>query len=244
MNRPSILHRIITPIVFPFVLIIPFLALTPVAAAAYHITKARKNAHRFGKLWANILLTTCGIKVDVMGLENIPMNEPVIFACNHASQIDIPVLYKVLPVTFRFLVKKELFKIPVLGTAMRSAGYIPIDRSGGKAAVRSLQAAAQELKKGASIVIFPEGTRSLDGSLGPFKAGAFALAIRSKHPVIPVAIHGTYEILPKGGFTARPGSVRVNIGPPIRMDAERSLSRDEIASMTRETIAGLLKEKV
>ncbi len=242
MNSPSILRRIITPVIFPFVLTIPFLALTPVAATAYYITKARKNAHRFGRLWANILLATCGIKVNVTGTENIPMNEPVIFACNHASQVDIPVLYKVLPVTFRFLVKKELFKIPVLGMAMKSAGYIPIDRSGGKAAVRSLHAAARELKKGASIVIFPEGTRSLDGSLGSFKAGAFALAIKSKHPVIPIAIKGTYEILPKGGFTARPGIVHVSIGQPIRMDTGKTLSRDEIAHITRETIAKLLKD--
>lgn len=177
-----------------------------------------------------------GVKLHVTGLENIPSGGPVVFASNHASQFDIPVLYLALGVQFRFLVKKELFSIPLFGTAMRRAGYIPIDRSGGRAAVLSLKKAAQRIKEGTSIVVFPEGTRSPDGRLQPFKAGGMQLAIQAGCPIVPVAISGSHEVLPKGSLTLKPGLITVAIGKPIDPNG----SKDDVTKKTWDAINAML----
>jgi len=144
-------------------------------------------------------------------------------------------------VEFRFVVKQELFKIPVLGFSMRAAGYIPIDRSGGKRAVKSLIEAARRIREGASIVIFPEGTRSRDGRLQEFKTGAFMLALKSGCPIVPVAIKGTHEILPKGSLKAQPGQVEVLIGRPIEIDSGgKRLTREEAARLTHDQVEAML----
>ncbi len=154
--------------------------------------------------------------------------------------MDIPILYKALPVEFRFLVKKELFKIPLLGFAMKTAGYVPIDRSGGRAAVRSMKEAAARIREGASIVVFPEGTRTLDGKLQPFKEGGFMLAVKSGCPVVPVAIRGSYNILRKGSFIAKPGDVEVIVGSPMEMS--RDINRKKITRLAYEQVKHLLND--
>lgn len=133
------------------VVVSAFIILFPAAIIAGLIDDSGNRVHRLGRLWARTIIRASGIKVDVEGRDNIPMGRPVVFACNHASQFDILILYEALPVQFRFVAKKELFKIPFLGLVMRLAGYIPIDRSGGKAALRSLQEAVGSLKMGRSI---------------------------------------------------------------------------------------------
>jgi len=221
-------------------MILSFGILGPVAAIAAWWTGSGEAAHKVARFWADCVLIPSGVKVHVTGGENVPENKPVIFACNHMSQCDIPVLYRALPVQFRFVVKKELFRIPYLGMAMKASGYIPVNRSGGKAAIKSLNEAAERIKSGASIVIFPEGTRSVDGSLGPFKSGAFLLALKSGCPVIPVAISGTHEILPKGSLHARSGDVFVSIGKevPVTQDGGK-ISRDELAENVRMEVEKL-----
>ncbi len=178
-------------------------------------TGSQDASHSIARVWARFSLLICGVRVHVEGQEHIPKDRAVVFASNHCSQFDIMVLYHALPVQFRFLAKQELFKVPILGQAMRLTGYIPIDRSGGRKALRSLNEAAKHVASGTSVVVFPEGTRSEDGRLQPFKVGGVLLAIKAKSPLVPVSISGTQNVLPKGAFFAKAARVKVVIGKPV-----------------------------
>jgi 1-acyl-sn-glycerol-3-phosphate acyltransferase len=225
----------------PAVVVLVFVLLFPVAIIASLINDSGNRVHRVGRLWARTIIRTSGIKIDVEGQDNIPMGRPVVFACNHASQFDILIMYEALPIQFRFVVKKELFKIPFLGLVMRLAGYIPIDRSGGKAALRSLQEAAGRLKKGESIIIFPEGTRSPDGRLRPFKTGGILIAVRAGCPIVPVAISGSHNVLPKGSLRVRPGRIKVTIGPPVQTVGPKGpVPKDIVTKEVWESISSML----
>jgi len=148
-------------------------------------------------------------------MEQIDPARAFIFMSNHQSNFDIPVLLGHLPVPFRWLAKAELFKIPIFGRAMRGAGYIPIDRTDRPAAIESLRQAAGAIRRGISVMIFPEGTRSLDGTLKPFKKGGFVMAIEAGVPIVPVALRGTFDIMPKNRLMIRPRDVTMAIGEPI-----------------------------
>jgi len=215
----------------------------PIAIVGVVISGNQDFAYTMGRFWSGLVLKVCGIKVKTRFLGPKTFNGPVIFACNHASQMDILVLYRALPVPFRFLVKKELFKVPLLGYAMTKAGYIPIDRKNSRAAVKSIKEAAERLRKGASIVIFPEGTRSRDGRLQRFKEGGFMLAVKSGCPVVPVAIKGSHKVLPKGAFIARPGLIEVTVGTPIEVISknDKKLSRSEISSLAHRQLLAMLE---
>ncbi len=234
------MRRFITAVTFPVVLPLSFMLCSPFAIVASLITGSGTPSHRVARFWASIVLAAAGVRVRTRILEDPPGDRPVIFACNHASLMDIPILYKALPVEFRFLVKKELFRIPLLGFAMKTAGYIPIDRSGGRAAVRSMKEAAARIREGASIVVFPEGTRTLDGHLQEFKEGGFMLAVKSGCPVVPVAIRGSFSILKKGDFIARPGEVEVIIGKAIQVAGSGAAGRKEITRLAHERLEDLL----
>ncbi|MGB9712014.1 MAG: lysophospholipid acyltransferase family protein [Dissulfurimicrobium sp.] len=201
------------------------------------LTGTGDYGHNLGRFWSKLLFIVAGLRLNVTGSENIPLGRPVVFASNHASQLDIPVLYLALCVQFRFLVKKELFKIPLFGQAMRMAGYIPIDRSGGKTAVLGLRDAAKRIREGTSIVVFPEGTRSSDGRLQPFKIGGIKVAIESGCPIVPVAISGSHKVLPKGSLMIRPGGIiSVSIGRPI----DPKGSRDDLTKEVWDAINAML----
>jgi len=150
---------------------------------------------------------------------------------NHQSNFDIPVLLAYLPVQFRWLAKMELFRIPIFGFAMQRAGYISIDRSNRKAAILSLKRAAEIIRGGVSVLIFPEGTRSLDGEIQPFKSGGFILAVDSGVPIVPVIIHGTWPIMPKDRLRIRPGNVVLEIEKPV--ETSPYARRDKAALMEK-----------
>ena len=172
--------------------------------------------HRYSAVpWAKIILLVCGVKVLVKGLENIDKHLPRIYMSNHQSYFDIFALLAGLPVDFKFLLKEELMKIPLLGIAMRKAGYISIDRVDFRKAINSMNIAADKIKNGGSVLIFPEGTRSEDGKLQIFKKGGFHLAIKSGCDVIPVAINNSRNIVPKGSLRINRGTIVLNIGRPI-----------------------------
>jgi len=228
----------------PIVAVLTFMLLFPAVLAAGLITDSKNRIHRLGRIWARIIIRTSGIKIEVKDHGHIPVGKPVVFACNHASQFDIPILYEALPVQFRFVVKKELFKIPFLGFAMRHAGYIPIDRSGGKAALRSLHEAAERVKRGASIIIFPEGTRSPDGRLRPFKMGGILIAINAGCPIVPVAISGSHNVLPKGSLRIRPGRIKVTFGLPVQTVGPKGpLAKNSITKEVWKSISSMLEEE-
>ncbi len=165
--------------------------------------------------WAKIILRVCGIKVRTKGLEKVEPNLPRIYMINHQSYFDILATLACLPVDFKFIMKKELMKIPFLGMAMKRAGYIGIEREDPRKAVRSMNEAAAKIKKGVSVVIYPEGTRSVDGKLQEFKRGGFNLALKSECDIVPVTINNSYLIVPKGSLKINKGSFDFHIGNPI-----------------------------
>lgn len=196
--------------------------------------------HLTARLWARLILWAAGVKVTVEGLEDIDPGRPCIYAANHQSQFDIPTLLAYLPVQFRWLAKKELFQIPLFGLAMRRAGYIPIDRSHPKEAIKSLEEAAQRIRAGTSVLIFPEGTRSADGRLLPFRLGGMALALKSKCPIVPLAICGSRNVLPRGTLWVRPGHIKMLIGQAIETTDFRPGQKNALAAELRQAIESLL----
>lgn len=185
------------------------------AILASLIDRTGKVYNFLGKTWAKLLLWIAGVKVKVIGLENISSEENYVYVANHVSGFDIPVVMASLPGQLRIVFKKELAKIPVFGWQLRIGPYILIDRENPTKAMESLEIAKKKIEKGVSVLLFAEGTRSLDGNIQPFKRGAFTLATRSGKKIIPLTIKGTFEILPKKKFRIRPGEVRLIIDPPI-----------------------------
>ena len=192
--------------------------------------------HKIARIWAKSFLMVSRIRVNIQGLARITPGKPYIFMCNHQSNFDIPVLLAYLPVQFRWLAKAELFKIPIFGYAMQRAGYISIDRSNRRTAIKSLKQAAEIIRSGVSVMIFPEGTRSQDGTIRPFKKGGFVLAIDSGVPIVPVVIKGTYEIMTKGKFRVNPGHVRMVIHKPIDTSAYTRETKEALMESVRRVI--------
>ena len=193
--------------------------------------------------WARSICAASGVAVSVSGTEKLDSKKPYIFAANHQSQYDILALQGYLGVDFRWLAKKELFQVPIWGPAMRKAGYIPVDRSRGRQALKSLNEAAQKIAAGTSVIIFPEGTRTQDGIMKEFKAGAMVLAIKSGVDIVPVAIKGTYEILPKGKLLVRPGNVTIHVGNPLATKNCTSKDKHSLATILQKEVAKLLSTK-
>jgi len=197
---------------------------------------ADNKIHKLACLWAKILLLLCNIKVKVIGEENLLRGKPQIFMANHQSDFDILISQACIPVQFRWIAKKELFAIPIFGTAMKNAGYIEIDSSNHEKAMQSLDEAALSIRRGKSIMTFPEETRSRDGEIKDFKQGAFHLAISSGVPIIPISIVGSGRIMPKRTLRIKSGQIKMVIGKPIEItnyDVER---RHELIEDVRNEI--------
>ncbi len=177
--------------------------------------RSGSSIHSIGALWGRILLFLSGVTVEIKGTENLLKDSPQILASNHKGAFDILALQAFIPIQFRWVAKKSLFKIPIIGWSMSLAGYVSIDREKAGSAYKSIERAAEKVKKGMSVLIFPEGTRSSTGSLLPFKRGGFLLAIKSGVPIIPVSIRGTENLMQKESILIRPGVVKVVIGKPI-----------------------------
>lgn len=182
------------------------------------------------------LLWIAGIKLSVKGKENVPLNRPVIFVANHCSHLDIGTLCRSLPVNLHFIGKKELAWVPIVGWYMWVAGHIFIDRSNKKKAIKSLETAAQKIRSGKSVVMYPEGTRSKDGSLGSFKKGAFHLAVQSGVAIVPISIKGTHNVWPANSNKITPGNVSVEIGKPIESKNYSKETLNDFIAVTRTVL--------
>jgi len=200
------------------------------------ISPGENKVHKIANLWARMLLWLTNTRVDVIGRENVLMNRPQIFMANHQSDFDILIVLAHIPGQFRWIAKKELFKIPVFGKAMRNAGYIEIDRQNHEKALMSLDEAAQKIREGKSVVTFPEGTRSRDGKIKPFKQGMFHLAIRSGVPIVPISIIGANEIMPKRTLKVRPGRITMIIDRPVEVTGYTLDTRGELIEKIRDII--------
>lgn len=200
--------------------------------------KGGNGAHLVGRLWARSILFLSRVKVSVSGLEHIDPARPYLYMANHQSMFDIFSLLAYLPVQFRWLAKRELFQIPIFGYSMARAGYISIDRSDRRSAHKSLLEAAQKIAGGVSVVIFPEGSRSTDGQVMPFKAGGFHLAMRSGRPIVPVVICGARQVMPKGRLRIRPGHICISINPPIDTAAYKGKAKKDLM----ESVHAIIKQ--
>ena len=186
--------------------------------------------------WAKTILWICGVEIEVKGLENLEAEVPRIYMVNHQSYFDIFTLLANLPVQFKFVLKQELMKIPFLGSAMRKAKYVSIAREDPREAVKSINEAADRFREGASILIFPEGTRSPNGQLQPFKPGGFHLALKVKGDIVPVSIVGTHRIVPKGSLRVQKGKATMVIGRPILISDYSKKTMDQLMERVHEAM--------
>jgi 1-acyl-sn-glycerol-3-phosphate acyltransferase len=200
------------------------------------ISPGENKIHLIARIWARILLLLSSTRVEVLGAENVIIGKPQIFMSNHQSDIDILVVLGFIPGQFRWIAKKELFKIPVFGGAMRNAGYIEIDRQNHERAMKSLDLAAQKIREGKSVMTFPEGTRSKDGVIKPFKQGMFHLAIKAGVPIVPVSIIGAGMIMPRRSLRINPGKVTLIIDKPIDVTGYTVENRAQLIERVRNLI--------
>lgn len=197
---------------------------------------------RVARAWARTLLRVSGVRVRVEGLEHIDPNGSYVFVSNHLSYMDTPVALANIPVQFRFLAKRGLFQIPFLGTHLSRAGHIPVPREDPRAAVKTMQIAAETIRrKKISLLIFPEGGRSHDGVLQRFKEGGVYIAIRAAVPVVPMVILGTREVLPYGGGAPQGGLVTLRILEPIETSGFELKDRSVLTERLRNLIASELE---
>jgi 1-acyl-sn-glycerol-3-phosphate acyltransferase len=222
------------------------LALGVLAFITYPFDRKGKVGHYYARLWGKTALLANRVKVKVKGAEYLNGKGPYIFMSNHQSYYDVFALLGHLPYQFKWLVKKELFSIPFLGWTMAAVGYISIDRGGTRDTVEAMNEAAQKIRDGMSVAIFPEGSRSLDGAIQPFKKGGFTLAIKSKVPIVPIAIDGSRDIMPKDKFTVTSGEIRMLMDRPIETENYSLKDREILMKRVRDTICKnveLLSEK-
>lgn len=191
---------------------------------------------RLSRVLDRMVLFFAGIHVKVEGREKVPKDRGVVYVSNHRSHVDMAALFLVLPGDLRFLVKKEVFRIPLLSFALRTMDMIKVDRSNKEAAVKSIERAVKELSHGRSIILFPEGTRSRTNEILPFKKGAFVLAIKAGAPIVPVTIVGADQILLPDSILLYPGRVKVVVHDPIFTDGCTLEDRQGLLKEARQTI--------
>ncbi len=207
------------------------------------LTRNTDTLYRIGRWGARMAVWLAGVRLEIHGLEKIPAGRAVVFMSNHQSNCEGPALFSILP-PLLVLAKKEFFRVPVLGRAMVLRGFIPVDRKNRERAIQALEMAAKSLKAGHSFLVFPEGTRSPDGRLQPFKKGVFVMAINAGAAVVPVSVSGGSKIMRKGEFAIRPGVLRMTIQDPISTERYAPEDRERVMQGVREAILrGLAPEE-
>jgi len=197
---------------------------------------------RLAQLWSRMIVRMAGVRIHVDTRTSLDPHKPYVFMSNHASTVDIWALYVALPVQVRMIAKKQLAAIPLFGWAMWAGRFIFIDRHNAAAARRSIDLAKNRIHDGQSALIFPEGTRTRDGTLGAFKKGGFHLAIDAEVPIVPVALSGTRESMPRGSLLLKAGDVQVTIGVPFTTAGLTAEDRDTLLDRVRGEIGRMLEE--
>ena len=200
------------------------------------VDRSGRTTRDVGGTWSRALLHLARVDVEVSGRAHVPPG-PAVFAANHASALDILVMFGYLPVDFRIVYKRSLSLLPLLGWAIWLGGHVPIDRTNAFRARRSLDAAARRIRGGTSVVVFPEGTRSPDGEVRRFKRGSFSLAIDAGVPVVPVSLVGVKSVVPKGLASVRPGHVRVVLHAPVPVRGRGPDEAEALAEEVRRIVA-------
>ena len=192
------------------------------------------------RLWARWLVAAAGIDLHIENAEVLDPKQRYILVANHHSYYDIPCILAAVPQPIRFMAKASLFKIPIFGWSLSRAGFIPIDRKNRRTAVKSFDLAVQRIRRGNTIVIFPEEGRSRNREMRPFQRGAFLLAIKSELPMVPMALDGTYDVFRVGAKRITPGRVTIKVGTPIPTAGATLKAKDRLATESRAQIEQLL----
>lgn len=232
--RAFLFMGIFFPLTFP-------IALSAIICTLFDHSGRSYAAH--ARFWGRLGIRLAGVRVTVSGAERLP-DGPIVVMSNHASNFDILALQGFFPRPLSWIAKKELFSIPIFGHSMRHGGYIPLDRGDGRQALKSMEAAADQIRGGKSVIIFPEGTRTRNGSLLPFKRGGFLLAARAGVPVVPVTINGSFQINPGGALRLYGGNVTICIQPPLTIPEgmKRSSAEAYLLTQVRSSIEQGLAE--
>ncbi len=193
----------------------------------------------FAVTWSKMILKTAGVPLTVRGMEKIDTSRPHMYALNHLSALDIPAVYVAMPCHFRIMAKEELFRYPFMGWHLRRSGQVPIERENAVSSMRSLNRAATVLKDGQPLVVFPEGGRSATGRVKPFLAGVFYVAIKAAVDVVPMALVGTYEVLPMDTFHIKPRPIELLVGDPISTAGYGLRDMDKLAAKVQAAIEDL-----
>jgi 1-acyl-sn-glycerol-3-phosphate acyltransferase len=210
------------------------------AIVASWIPPRRRHSFKVARTWGRGLLLASGVKVRVTGpTQTLPPQ--VVFMANHQSLYDIAALLATVPVPVRFLAKRSLFRLPFFGWGLAAAGFVPIDRVDRSRAKEAFRNALGALEEGAAIVIFPEETRSLDGRIRPFRRGGFLMALKARAPIVPVGIHGTLQVRPKGRLTVEPAPVEVAFGDPVEAAHWGVRRADELVERVESEVSRLAR---
>jgi 1-acyl-sn-glycerol-3-phosphate acyltransferase len=223
--------------------IVALLTTLPIASATIVIAAVRSTSpwiDRLVRIWARSLVAAAGIDLRTENLERLDPSKRYVLVSNHYSYLDIPCILAAVPQSIRFMAKVSLFKIPVFGWAINRAGFIPIDRKNRRTAVKSFDLAADRIRKGNTIVIFPEEGRSRHREMRPFQRGAFLLAIKSEQPIVPIALDGTYDVFPVGRWTVKGGPVTLRIGEEIPTANVSVREKERLADDARAQIQMML----
>ncbi|MDQ6802650.1 MAG: 1-acyl-sn-glycerol-3-phosphate acyltransferase [Acidobacteriota bacterium] len=215
----------------------------PLSLATLIVAAFKSNARLIEpiiRLWAGSILKAAGIRLSVEGTEVIDRKQRYILVANHSSYFDIPCVFVAIPQPIRFMAKISLFKIPIFGWAIARAGFIPIDRKNRRTAVKSFEKAVDRIRKGNTVVVFPEEGRSRERAMRPFQRGGFLLALRSGLPILPVAIVGTYDVYRADATRVTPGPVIVRVGTPIPTEGLTVRDKDRLLNESREQISRML----
>ncbi|HET7294876.1 MAG TPA: lysophospholipid acyltransferase family protein [Vicinamibacteria bacterium] len=199
------------------------------------LDRSGRLPHAVARLWGRIVLWACGVRVTVEERSGLPT--PAVYAANHTSAFDIPLLFGYLPVSFRIIHKKSLSLVPLIGWFLFLGGHVAIDRGNPFKAKRSLERAADRIRLGTSVAVFPEGTRSRDGAVRHFKRGSFGLAMSAGVPVVPVALVGVKVVVPGGIFSVRSGTVRLVTHTPFATAGRNAEEPDVLAEEVRRVVA-------
>lgn len=216
---------------------LPLATATLVVAA---ISSASPLIEKIIQRWARLMLWSAGIELRVENVENVDPKQRYILVANHYSYYDIPCIFVAIPQPIRFMAKVSLFKIPFFGWAIGRAGFIPIDRKNRRTAVKSFDIAAGRIRKGNTIVVFPEEGRSRERAMRPFQRGGFLLAMKSGLPILPVAIDGTFDVFPARAKRVRPGRVTIRVGTPIPTEGVSVRDKGDLAEEARAQIQRML----
>jgi 1-acyl-sn-glycerol-3-phosphate acyltransferase len=185
------------------------------AMVATLLNRSGQAFHAVARLHARLVLVVAGVKIETSGLDRIDFTHHYVYVANHASFFDIPAVIAGIPDQIRIVYRRSLEKIPIFGWGLKVGHYISIEREGGRASAQSLDEAAKKIRHGASVLLFAEGTRSVDGRLQAFKRGPFHLAVQAGVPIVPVTINGSHEVLPRNSLRIRPGTISLTLSSPI-----------------------------